>query len=129
MTDLTERVQNSDVEREYAIPPTSGADMDIPLALPVTRGDFVTIEYPEDADCREAGTTERLVFLDHRRETVRFAERDYYEERLEEDGRKQATTLYSTTVEGVLSFNERVQRHASRVTVERGDGEVRIHAP
>lgn len=130
MTTKQERINDSDVDEEHAEAPVArgsakakhapgGPGVDIPLALPAQRGDLVTIEYAEDADIRRAGETETFVFLGTRYETVMFTTEEMFDSAVEDADDPEWVDIHGKTTEGAFRFNERLLKHAKRVTVER----------
>lgn len=132
MTTKEERINDSDVDGDYAEGPIArgsakakhapgGPGVDIPLALPAQKGDLVTIEYAEDADTRRAGESETFVFLGTSLETVMFTTEETFDSAVERSDDPERVDIYGKTTEGAFRFNERLLKHAEKVTVERKD--------
>lgn len=116
-----ERIENSDVDAKHAEAPVASGDYDIPIALPARRGDLVTVEYADDADIPQAGQTESFVYLGTRGAGVMFSDEDLFDSEVERADDPDYVTIHGKTTEGAFRFNERLLKHAERVTVERKD--------
>jgi hypothetical protein len=116
---VSDRLEESDYDLDTAVAPISDGDTATPLALPVSIGDRIEIVYPEGADVPEAGTTEVYHFAGFTNDSVKLAEPEVHEKALERAEEGGMATLWTTISDGVWSFNERVQKHAAEVSIER----------
>lgn len=119
LTPKEKYVKGTDIDSRYAEPLTGKGKHEFSLALPANKGDRVTIEYPDDADVREAGEQEVLVILAIRANTVFFTDEESFDAAVESSDAKHAVRIRDGSFEGIIHFNQRVLGHAKRVTVER----------
>jgi len=116
-----ERLEDTDMDVKTAVAPISHGETGVPLALPVTRGDRITIHYPEDSEANYKSNPEVFRFVGFREDCVRLVTEDYYQGAVEAADEGRMITVYGSTNEGVYRFNERVLKHAESVEVERKD--------
>lgn len=126
---FSDELDDDQYDIEHAIAPIGKGDTVTPLALPVTRGDRITIEIAEDAVAKDidgdhydhprAGETEVYHFGGLYEDSVALIDPDDHEYALEQAEDGGFATIYSSIREGIWSFNTLIQKHAERVEVER----------
>lgn len=118
-----ERLEGEDMDPETAVAPITKRTA-IPLALPVSMGDKITIHYPEDTpdDFGTRDNPEVWHFGGFRGDGVKLVHEDDHNRAIREaesDSIRDIPTIHGCVTEGAYRFNERVMKHAEKVEVER----------